>query len=68
MEYDGRLCFYRCLSVNTGQVLTGGVPQPDADGGVPHDGGWWIPRPGQDRVGYPMMGYPLGIGQHMEYL
>ena len=46
-EYDGRLCFYRCLSVNRGR----GVPRPSPDGGrrypkVP------TPQPGPDE-GYP---------------
>ena len=46
-EYDGRLCFYRCLSVNRGRGDTPRVPTPSPQVPTPparSDGGRGTPR------------------------
>ena len=57
-EYNGRLCFYRCLSVNRGR----GVPRPSPDMvgylKVPTP----LPQPGPDRGrGYPKVPTPCQV-------
>ena len=59
-EYDGRLCFHRCLSVNGG----GGQ-------GVPQEGNVLTqvcPSVCPWGRGYHQGTYPPGIGQRIEYL
>ena len=72
---NGRLCFHRCLSVNTegspwlepgrSRWGGGGVPRPGPDGGYSGQvqmGG--LPQPGPHDGGYPHpgMGYPPRFG------